>query len=77
MSKIMQNLVFLVEPSHRPHETPLKAGNMLLNRFSIDEVAAFELSGLHFLEDASRDILYEFDPQSELKRKEKGKEFSF
>ena len=45
MSKIMQNLLVLMEPFEDAHETPLKAGNMILNRFCIDEDAAFELSG--------------------------------
>ena len=49
MPKIMQNLVVLVEPSNYAEETPLKAGNMILNRFCIDEDAAFELSGVHYL----------------------------
>ena len=50
MSKVMQNLVFLMEPSLDAERTPMKAGNMCLNRFLIDEDAAFELSGVHYLE---------------------------
>ena len=45
----MQNLVVLMEPSKYAHRTPLKAGNMILNRFCIDEDAAFELSGVNYL----------------------------
>ena len=37
MSKKMQNLVVLMEPSGDAYNTPLKAGNMILNRFCIDE----------------------------------------
>ena len=44
MSKNMQNLVVFIEPSEDAHRTDLKAGNMILNRFCIDEDAAFELS---------------------------------
>ena len=47
-SKTKQNLVVLMEPSG--HRTPLKCGNMILNRFCIDEDAAFELSGVTYLE---------------------------
>ena len=46
----MQNLVFLMEPPLNARRTSLKAGNMWLNRFLIDEDAAFELSGVNYLE---------------------------
>ena len=49
MSKIMQNLVVLMEPSDDAWNIDLKGGNMCFNRFCIDEDAAFELSGIHFL----------------------------
>ena len=49
MSKIMQNLVVLMEPDEDASRTPLKGGNMILNRFCIDEDAAFELSGVNYL----------------------------
>ena len=49
MSKKMHNLVVLIEPSRDAHQTPLKAGNMILNRFCIDEDAAFEISGVDYL----------------------------
>ena len=42
----MQNLVVLMEPSEYAHVS-LKAGNMIFNRFCIDEDAAFELSGVN------------------------------
>ena len=38
-----------MEPSEDAHITPLKGGNMILNRFCIDEDAAFELSGVNYL----------------------------
>ena len=53
MSKVMQNLVFFLEPSEAAWKTSMKAGNMWLNRFLIDEDAAFELSGVNYLEKAS------------------------
>ena len=42
MSKIMQNLVVFMEPSENGCQIDMKAGKMLLNRFSFDEDAAFE-----------------------------------
>ena len=55
MSKIMQNLVVLMEPSEHACYVSLKGGNMVLNRFCIDEDAAFELSGISSLETFSDD----------------------
>ena len=63
MSKIMQNLVVLMEPSEDAFANSLKAGNMILNRFCIDEDAAFELSGVNYL-------------KKYLSPTEKGKEYS-
>ena len=70
MSKKMQNLFVFMEPTEDAWQTHLKAGNMILNRFCIDEDAAFELSGVNYLEKSSFDM-------EEYKRKEKGKEYSF
>ena len=56
MSKIMQNLVVLMKPIEFAYDTPLKGGKIILNRFCIDEDAAFELSGVHFLETSVDDM---------------------
>ena len=85
MSAKMQNLVFFMEPSENAYNTSLKAGNMILNRFYIDEGAAFELTGVYYLEKTSVDIedhLHIDDNAKmhgldEFKRNEKGKESSF
>ena len=53
MSKIMQNLIVLMEPSEDGDDVSLKTGNMILNRFCIDEDAAFELSGVYYLKTSS------------------------
>ena len=49
MLKVIQNLVLLVDPFE--NETgpmiSLKAANMCVNRFCIDEDAAFEISGIY------------------------------
>ena len=67
MSKTMQNLVVLMEPNEDAWRTPLTVGNMILNRFCIDEDAAFELSEVNYLKQSPR---YFND-------KGKGKEYSF
>ena len=93
MPKNMQNLVVFTEPSENAFETPLKlkmhlklllkAGNMILNRFCIDEDAAFELSGVNSLKKASADLINSIDredgysPKLILKRIQKGREYSF
>ena len=87
MSKMMQNLVVLMEPSKNAHDASLKAGNMILNRFCIDEEAAFELSGVNYLKKSSREMaiarprtrwgrIMEMRP-IKAEREEKGKEYSF
>ena len=50
MPNNMQNLVILMEPSKDAHRISLKGGKMCLNRFGIDEDAAFELSGVYYLD---------------------------
>ena len=42
----MQNIIILKVPSPNASERSLIGGNMFLNRFCIDEDAAFELSGV-------------------------------
>ena len=79
MSKKSQNLVVWMDPTQKAYETSLKAGKMILNRFCIDEDAAFELSGVNYLKKESKDMGYPQNKTREgkLKRKEKGKEYSF
>ena len=67
----MQNLVLLMDPSEEANRIDLKGGNMFMNRFSIDEDVAFELSGVYYLKKSSYDIIYE--KNLELERKTKGK----
>ena len=58
-------LVVLMEPSEEACRTPLKGGNMILNRFCIDEDAAFELSGVNYLKKSSFVIsLFTFFPMT-------------
>ena len=44
-----QNLVVLIDSMKGPYYSCQKVGNMYLNRFCIDEDAAFELSELRYL----------------------------
>ena len=73
MSKINHNLIFLMEPSEDPYYTSLKAGNMILNRFCIDEDAAFELSGVNYLKKSSRAM--QMGREYEAERNVKGKDY--
>jgi len=70
-----QNLVVLTELSDEKYFFSSKVGNMILNRFCIDEDAAFELSGVNCFKKSSEEIVY--DREFELKRKEKGMEYLF
>ena len=56
MSKIMQNLVVLMGPPDGADDISFKGGNMCLNRFCIDEDAAFELSGVPCLKKSYGEI---------------------
>ena len=66
-----QNLIVFMEPSENGFDISLKGGTMILNRFCIDEDAAFELSGVNYFKKPSQKIYYDF----ELNRKEKGTEY--
>ena len=46
----MRNLVVLMDPIQYAYDITLKAGNMYLNRFCIDEDAAIESFGMHYLQ---------------------------
>ena len=60
-----------MQPSENGFDVSLKGGNMILNRFCIDEDAAFELSGVNYFKKPSQKIYYDF----ELNRKEKRTEY--
>ena len=63
MAKLFQNLVVLMEPSKEGYRNSLKGGNMFLNRFCIDENAAFEISGVFYLEKSSDEIINGVDEE--------------
>ena len=64
----MTNLVVFMEPSEHACYNSLKGGNLILNRFCIDEDAGFELSGVSYLKKTH------YSRFSEVERKEQGKE---
>jgi len=77
-SKTMQNLVVLMEPSENTWNTSLKGGKMILNRFCIDEDAAFELSGVNYLKKSWEKSSWEIrNEASKEKRETEGMEYSF
>ena len=49
MSNVIQDVVFFIIPPDLSSNISWKAGNMAMNRFFIDEVIAFELSGVFHL----------------------------
>ena len=59
-----------MEPPEDADVIAMKAGNMILNRFCIDEDAAFELSGVNSLEKTSQDMhgRYGVEPGRSLNR---------
>ena len=66
MPKVMQNIVLLMEPNDFKSNVSLKAGHMLLNRFCIDEDAAFESTGVYYLNEFTHDMLLAFHRNSNL-----------
>ena len=51
MKRVMQNVVLIMEPNDDDFEVSMQAGNMCLNRFCIDEDAAFESTGVYYLKE--------------------------
>ena len=53
----MQKLVVFLEPSEDASNISMKGGNMILNRFCIDEDAAFELSRVNYFHKFSHEVI--------------------
>ena len=47
MSKLMQKLVFFIEPTDKGYELSSTVGNLCMNRFAIDEDAGHEIVNIH------------------------------
>ena len=73
----MQNLVVLMDPSKYAFDNSLKAGNMIFNRFCIDEEAAFELSGVNYRQKSPRYLDRLRAEEKWGKEAKIGKEYSF
>ena len=71
MTKNMQKIVLFIEPNEDAFMTPLKIGNLFLNRFAVEEDAAFEVLKIFELEKASWKM-YDLD-HSEYKKERKQK----
>ena len=54
---IMHNLIVLLEKSEDIENTSLKAAMLYLNRFSIDEDAACEISGVYYLKNTPKKMM--------------------
>ena len=49
----MQKIVLFIEPTDDAWRTPLKIGNLFMNRFAVEEDAAFEVLKIFELEKTS------------------------
>ena len=55
----MKNIIVLIEPQVETYHPHWKLANLYMNRFSIDEDAAFELLGVYYLQKYSDDMVNE------------------
>ena len=75
MAKIMQKIVLFIEPSDDAWQTPLKIGNLFMNRCAVDEDAASEIVQIFELDKTSLKISRPKDLEHknfEEERKQKG-----
>ena len=75
MSKAMQKIVLFIEPFDDEFFTPAKIGHLFMNRFGVDEDAAFEVINVLELGNTSEKMSWPKDPEYpnfENERQEKG-----
>ena len=73
----MQKIVLLIEPIDELFITPLKIGNLFMNRFAVDEDAASEILKIFELEKTSYEMSSHKHPNYKNfaeERKQKGKD---
>ena len=73
----MQKIVLFIEPFDELCLTPLKIGNLFMNRFAVDEDAASEILKIFELEKTSDEMSYHEHPNYKNfaeERKQKGKD---
>ena len=70
MAENMKNIIVFIEPSEEPERPNWKIAHLYLNRFTIDEDAAFELLGVYYLSEFYHNLI---EPTEEviLERKQK------
>ena len=71
----MQKIVLFIEPSDNEFATHSKIGDLFMNRFGVDEDAAFEVINVLELRKTSRKMFWPEDPEYpnfENERKQKG-----
>ena len=76
----MQKIVLFIEPNESTSVTPLKIGNLFMNRFAVDEDAASEVLKIFELEKTSLEMSYPFNPNYKNfieERKQKGKDLIY
>ena len=59
----MQKIVLFIEPFDELCFTPLKIGNLFMNRFAVEEDAASEILTIMELEKTSLKMCYSKDPE--------------
>ena len=55
--KLMQKIVLFIEPQKRKYDTPLKIGNLFMNRFAINEDGCDEILEIYYLDNTFRDYV--------------------
>ena len=66
----MQNFIILMQPTEYDWDISIKAGKMLLNRFCIDDEAAFEVSGVYYLKKSPLELADKTFSESSIKGKD-------
>ena len=72
----MQKIVLFMEPNDDACFTPLKIGNLFMNRFAVEEDAASEILKILELGKTSRKMSFLANPEYEEERKQKGMDLS-
>ena len=76
----MHKIVLFIEPSEDACLTPLKIGNLFMNRIAVDEDASHEILKIFELQTSTKrindedDSDEEFDPETEDLKVQKGKD---
>ena len=73
-------IVLFIEPNDDLWATPLKFGNLFMNRFAVEEDAAFEVLKIFELEKTSFEMSYHKRPNYKNfteERKQKGKDLIY